>query len=514
MSEHQGPSRSAGQDSTTLSIASPLRLGALTPRAQSILLTLLSVSIILSVLGLAVVHISDRMRADHVAGAWMAFTRYANHGTWYPPIFDGERYAGTRWMPLSLLYNLAFAQLSPNLLVTGKLASLAAALATIGLLYRLLRQLEVEPAFAWVLVAVVMVSSPMLIATWAPFRGDSLALCLQLLAVMWVWRGPVNTQVAATAGAIAGLAVLCKLSAGWAPMAIGLFYLVHSRRRLAAFVASFLVITVCGLWFFEGLSEGRMLDQLVGLSGGQLSFRRLVGAPRRILHALTQEAQPLLVLLPLAGLELWLAFRSGRLALVHTLFGAAGIVSLVVFSDIGTASNHLVDLACLLALMVGALWVRVGRGPAPDMARALVLMAGVGAMLIGAEGSLLSRVQELWRGNADYSVQLYNKLAEPQHRLLSEDPALPAYLGQDPVVMDAFMWRRLGDLRPTDAGVLVQRLHRREFDRVVLLQKAETGLASGWYVRMHFGEAFMQELLSSYQLLFTSQGYWVYGPKP
>lgn len=471
----------------------------------------LAMAVLVSVFGLGWVHISDRMRVDHVAGAWMALTDYADKGQWYPPLFDGQRYAGTRWMPLALLYNLAFAQLSPSLLFTGKLASLFGALAIAGLLYRLLRQIAVEPSVAAVLVAVVAVSDPLLIATWAPFRGDSLSLALQLLAVVWVLKAPQNTQTAVAAGTICALALLGKLSAGWAPMAIGLFYLVHSRRLLAAFVMSYLVILVGGLLLFDGLSEGRMLRGLVDVSAGQFEMRRMLGAPRRVLHALSHQGQPLLILLPFAFLELVLAWVRGRLTIVHALFGAVLITNVVVFSDTGTASNHLVDLGCLSAVMVGALWVRLKQEG--DGARALLMTVVLGALVVGVDVGLLDRLQELRRGTASYGLEVYEMLAEPEHSLLSEDPALPVRLGQHPVVMDAFMWRRLADRRPGDAARLVERIRRQEFDRIVLLQRAETGLASGWYVEMHFGRAVLTEILSHYRLLRTTQGYWVYVPR-
>lgn len=505
------PESASDSSGFSLDVPDRVRLRLPTPKTQTRWLIGVAVVVLASIFGLALVHISDRMRVDHVAGAWMAFTHYADQGQWYPPLFDGQRYAGTRWMPLALLYNLAFAQLSPSLLFTGKLASLFGALAIAGLLYRLLRQISVEPAFAVLLVAVVAVSDPLLIATWAPFRGDSLSLALQLLAVVWVLRAPQSTQTAVAAGTVCALALLGKLSAGWAPMAIGLFYLLHSRRRLGAFVASYAVILVGGLLVFEALSEGRMLQGLVDVSTGQFTWQRMLGAPRRVLHALAQQGQPLLILLPFACMELVLAWVRGRLTMVHALFGAVLIINLVVFADIGTASNHLVDLGCLSAVMVGALWVRLeheGSG-----VRALLTTLVLGALLVGVDVGLLDRLQELRRGTAAYGLEVYEDLAEPQHRLLSEDPALPVRLGQHPVVMDAFMWRRLADRRPGEAARLVERIHRQEFDRIVLLQRAESGLASGWYVDMHFGRAVLSEILSRYDLLRTTQGYWVYVPK-
>ena len=52
---------------------------------------------------LAASHLHDRYGALHVQGAWMALARYANEGVLYPPLYDGQRYGGTRWMPLPII---------------------------------------------------------------------------------------------------------------------------------------------------------------------------------------------------------------------------------------------------------------------------------------------------------------------------------------------------------------------------------------------------------------------------
>ena len=57
------------------------------------------------VLGLS--HLGDRYKVGHVQGIWMALARYAHDGTLYPPLFDGVRFGGTRYMPLPIVLNAA-----------------------------------------------------------------------------------------------------------------------------------------------------------------------------------------------------------------------------------------------------------------------------------------------------------------------------------------------------------------------------------------------------------------------
>ena len=54
---------------------------------------------------LAALHINDDYRVTHTQGVWLAVAEAARAGHLYPPIFDGEHYAGTRYMPLPILLN-------------------------------------------------------------------------------------------------------------------------------------------------------------------------------------------------------------------------------------------------------------------------------------------------------------------------------------------------------------------------------------------------------------------------
>lgn len=514
MSDNDAMSEEEGEEGT-LGLPAFLRFRPLSSGLQSNFLSLLSGAVLATVVLLAVIHISDRMRADHVAGAWMALTQYAKDGVIYPPIFDGSHYAGTRWMPLALLYNIAFTVFSDDLLFTGKLASLFGAILVLVLLYLLLITIKVQRAYALLLVAVVVVSEPMLTAIWAPFRGDSPALALQLLALLAVLRAPASARVSALVGVVAAVAFLTKFSAGWAPMAIGLFYLVRARRLLPFFVVPYALVLLVGLPIFEWLSDGRMSENLFGVGVGTLSLQELKGSPRRIFHALEFEGQPLLILLPFAVAELWRGLRGGRVHLLHLSLLGVGVVTWFVFTDVGAAANHLVDLACLVALLMGLAWRRAAHSTAPEWVQGMLLTVTLGALVVGIDLSLTNRIQELMRGGpTDYSASRYEDLATPQQRVLSEDPTVSVRLGQTPVVMDAFMWRRWSADHPLQSQALFERVQRHEFDRIVLLQNAELGLKNGWYVEMHFGEAFVKHVLQHYVLIKTVEGYWVYGPKP
>ena len=133
-------------------------------RAQDILLVLFGLAATVSVMGVGFAHLADRFRVDHVAGAWMALTHYAQDGIFYPPLFDGERFGGTRFMPLSLLVNLAFAVVGNDLIVSGKMASAVSALLLLVTAARVFSSVRAGAAMTMALVGWVAVTEPF----WEP----------------------------------------------------------------------------------------------------------------------------------------------------------------------------------------------------------------------------------------------------------------------------------------------------------------------------------------------------------
>src|SRR5688572_9853616 len=72
---------------------------------------------------LVVLHVDDDYRVTHLQGIWMATVEAARAGWLYPPLFDGEHYAGTRWLPLPILANALASSLVGDPLIGGKLAA-------------------------------------------------------------------------------------------------------------------------------------------------------------------------------------------------------------------------------------------------------------------------------------------------------------------------------------------------------------------------------------------------------
>jgi hypothetical protein len=103
-------------------------------------------------------------------------------------------------------------------------------------------------------------------------------------------------------------------------------------------------------------------------------------------------------------------------------------------------------------------------------------------------------------------------LASRRSSILSEDPYVPVSLGQTPVVLDAFMFPRIGQDDPSAVDRLIDRIEAREFDLVVLVVPLRSP-EQQWWSRYHFGVGVMQAIAGSYEPLGKVQGYYLYEPR-
>jgi hypothetical protein len=486
-------------------------------RGLSAALVVSSLAILGGWLLLAAVHVDDRYRLDHVSGARMALAQYYNHGTLYPELYDGGFYGGTRFMPLPVVLHGALARVTGEYLVSGKLLSYAVMVALLGVTFALLRGMRCPLPIALALIATI-VGTRTGLAAGMDLRADTLPLLLQLLAVAAVDRS-TRTAPTVVAAALAALALFCKLHAVWAPMAICLWLLVADRRRLAWFVGAYGLLVGALAALFAAASDGRIFENVVGLStAGVQGVSSVLRAPYFLLQLLVEQATGAWVLLPAAAVAGWLAVRDRRATIwLLGLVCALGVL-LVVLIDVGTGWNQLIDLVVLAVLVVGQLvgrsWPGLAAGAVPAVAAVMLLWVNLGALAVTIVPDLQPALAAL-RGTAGdgYSRRPLAGRVTPATRLLSEDPYVPVSLGQRPVVLDPFMLLRIGRRDPAAARRLVDRIHAREFELIVLVEPLQP-VDRPWWREVHFGTDVAGAIADAYVPDGTVQGYHLYRPGP
>jgi hypothetical protein len=474
------------------------------------------VAILLAWLYLSVAHVADRYRLDHVAGVRIALARYFNDGILYPPLYDGHVYGGTRFMPLPIILHGLVARVTDEPLISGKLLSYAAMAGLVLTTFLILRQLRCPSPIALSLAAVVLTTNTGLSGSM-DMRADVLPLLLQVLAVCIVVSSarPSATVASAT---LAAFALISKLSAIWALLVIAVWLFPRDRRRLAWFLGAFVAVAGGSILFFVAISEGRMLENVFGLSAsGITGFRSVILAPYRLAHLLVNDATSAWALIPIVGLAAWVAVRDRRVPIYLMSFLLALVTILVVLTDVGTGWNQLVDLVVLAALAIGEFIGRtqtdeagtnrvVGNvGPAVRIALLWVTLSGLVVMLVPAVKGTIT-------GELSYRKDPLAGLVTPNTSLLAEDPYIPVSVGQVPVVLDPFMVLRIGQRDPGAVRDLVRRIDSREFDLVVLVVPLQP-LDQWWWREEHFGISIVRAIARAYAYSGRMEGYYVYEPR-
>jgi hypothetical protein len=463
---------------------------------------------------LAVVHADDRYHIGWVEGTRIALARAAAGGVLFPPLFDGNAYGGTRFMPGPILLHAGLAQVTGEYLVSGKLLAYCTTLLLLVVMFVLLRRAGCSRSGAAGLAAGVLVTLPGLLAGTTT-QGDGLSVVLQLAAVGLILhaRSRVSTVGAA---ACCTLAVVSKLTAVWAPIAIVVWLVARDRRRLPLFAAALIAGLAAAFGLLELLSDGRMISNLRPLAfAGSAGGAGLLRAPMRVLSLVADGAPLVLILFPLAfGALLTHGRRAFSIWLASLI--AALVVLVVVMSDSGALHNHVLDLVVVTLIATGDAWARLA--PPPGRPTALGVAVGVVILWALTVSFLLEvrpDVEEAAREAFASTPARYepHPLATELHgrTLLSEDPYIPVSLDREPVVLDAWTFLRLGRDHPSWRAALVARIEARTFDRIVLVYPLAF---ESWYRDVQFGAPIAAAIRRAYRFETARDGYFVYAPRP
>jgi hypothetical protein len=458
-------------------------------------------------------HLRDRYNTTHVSGAWMALAAHVNAGKLYPELYDGQRYGGTRFMPGFVVLHAAVARVTGEYLTSGKIVAFACAVALLAAIFATLRRLGCSTLVALGLTSLVLLTGTGLWTTTS-IRGDALAVTWQLGAVALAQRTTKRGGLVGAA-ALCTLAVLTKLSALWAAVAIGMWLLIYHRRQLLVFAGSFLGLLAASLAVLHVVTKGRMAASFTELTfAGLEGHNTLAKATLGFLGLFQQFASVTWALFAFALLAMAVGIMRKQVSIYHLSLVTAVIVVAVEMADYGTYQNHLLDLVVLTVVVIGGLWGQVA-SPASSL-WPLAAAIAVAVVWIGGTSYLLNlridTMNALEGNSAAYSVGGLLQRIPQGATVLSEDPSIPLARGQLPVVLDPWMVSRLEVRHPEWVADLATRIDHREFDVIVLLYQADKA-HEGWY-ESQFGNTVISAVRRHYRWTEEIAGYQLYLPAP
>jgi hypothetical protein len=488
----------------------PLRL----PWPLAILLTVTSLTALASVGAVGVAHLRDGYQLDHVSGVWMALASDTADGVLYRPVYDGKEYGGSRYMPGYFALLAALTSRLGDAVLAGKVLSLGAALAGFLLAYVVLRFLGCSWLVSLGLASVIAVSTGFFNAT-VGIRGDLLPLILQLAALTLAHHGQRVAHL--FAGVLCGLAILCKLSALWAPAAILCCALYRERRDFLVFLVGWVVSLVAGFASLYILSDGRIVESAsVFADPSFASF--LLMAPLRLFRIAAGMSPCLVLLIPFAVVECLRGASERQVNVIHVGFCFCILTTTMLFADRGTTANHLVDLELLVVLLTGSLWTAAEAiGTSQRALRAVLGVAVIWLLVVLWTKNLGQPTRDLvggWLGEQPPAYPAKPLAGVIQAgSILSEDPRVSLAHGQKPVVLDPYALPFLKKTQPEAVAALVERIRQREFRYVVLQYRLDVDpeINDGWY-NIIFGRDVSTAIRENYQLERLEDGYCVFGP--
>jgi hypothetical protein len=435
---------------------------------------------------LALLHLRDLSRLQHITGIWLGLAQALEEGLFYPPLEDHGYYAGTRYLPVVFGLIAGLDRLGLGLLASAKLTALLTTLAlAAGVFVATWRQSGRlgEGLFFAGLVVVLPEGFNALVSPHA----DALSAALAVWGLVLLDRDEEPSRGRTFLAAVLfALAFLTKLSGVAGPAAAGLWLLARGRRGQAAWVVGLSAgLGLLGLAAFHVASEGRFLDNFRSLaSGGGMAAQSVLIGPARLLLALTLP-EPFLVVWPVAvGVV-------GRRALDRTwgpwecYFVCTLLATVAIFASPGTEFNHLVELQAASAVILAR---RV------EGEKVLLSLSRLSALAGLAWG--LALILTTPDPSAIPLAQLREALP-PEPRLLAEDASIPVLLGQRPVVLDPNAFRILAEQGRIDDEALAERIVRQEFDVLVMLVRFD----DPWSLcpRFHFGPRVTEAMRHAYE---------------
>lgn len=499
--------------------ADPSAVGPALRAPIRLALWLVSAAVVAGWIVLAALHLRDDYRISHVQGIWIAATASVLTGHVYPPIVDGEHYAGTRYMPLPLLLNALAATVFGDPAVGGKLLAAVLMAALLSLIVWVLRRNACPWPLAVTLAAVV-VATDVGLQAGTTIGGDLLPVLLQVGALAVATSDHTRARLR-LAGGLAGLAVASKLTGLWALFGIATWLALSSRWRSAGRFATAGAATAGAvLGTVQFLTGGGLFQHLLSFSvAGVHGVSAVVRAPNQVLFNVIGFAVGVVVLLPLAVAGTVLASRWQQSA-VHVSLGYALACLLVAYTDIGTGANQLLDLVVLTVLAVGQLAGQVavaGGAAARKVTLQIVSIAvcwAIGLDLVRTVGVDLRRTVSARRaGQAPgRAARLVADLVGPNQRLFSEDPSIDVAAGRRPIVMDPFMLSRLDRSHPEWVDPLLTQIRERRFHVVALVVSLEDRHLDYWWSDFHFGPRVAEALRASYRFDRRVGRYFLYRP--
>jgi len=409
----------------------------------------------------------DGVSLTPTSGTWIALAVDLKHGMFYRPMYGDLGYGGTRYLPLHFVLHAMLMTLGLGPVVAGHALEGIAGLGLLLGIYRILRRLGVAAWTAACFAVMALAPKAAQIAILS-IRGDLLPTALVVLGVATCMAVKLGRWHLLGASVLFALAFAAKPTSLYGAGAVVLWLLLSrefGKAALLTLATGIECAAVVGVTAWA--SDGRFIAVFRACAvtaGYNLSagLWRLINIPAK--------AMPIdFVFLILGFAGFLLLARKKPVSLPAVFFACTAASTAIVLGADGANINHFLDVG-VASLLVFAAWLFDGETREREFGVAALLF-----VTLFATCTTIYSIRHTKEGGGYFDFGYTNSLNEAaafigktDKPILSAHPLLPILEGQQPYLLDVWMFRIVSDLKPGYEQHLSDAIRQRKFGAIVL----------------------------------------------
>jgi hypothetical protein len=401
------------------------------------------------------------------SGTWIALAVDLKHGMFYRPMYGDLGYGGTRYMPLHFVLHALLMWLGLGPVAAGHALEGMAGLGLLFGIYRILRGLGAGARTAACFAVMALAPKALQIGILS-IRGDLLPTTLVVLGLAVCLAGNLGRWRLLGASVLFAMAFATKPTSLYGVGAVVLWLLLQRQIGKAALLLVATGVECAGVIGLTALTSGGRFITVFRACATTAGYNLPAGVWRLInMPALGMPVDFVFLILGFAG---FLLLARKKLTSLPVVFFACAVASTaIVMGADGTNLNHFVDVG-VASVVVFAAWMFDGETREREFGAAALLMVTVFA---SCATFYSARHTKDGGGYFDfgYSSSLNEAAAfigKTDKPILASHPLLPILAGQQPYMLDVWMFRIVSDTHPEYERHLSDAIRQRKFGAIVL----------------------------------------------
>ncbi len=447
---------------------------------------------------------------SHASGVYMALaTDLADDGEYYSPLLGEKGYRGTRYFPLYWSLHALLFRVIGDPFYAGFALGILAGLMMLAGLYYFLRGVGANHVVAFASVAALYGCklTPILMTS---IRGDILPVALTVCGLaVFAQPGALTNKRLVLMSLFFVLAFSSKLTSVFGVTAVCLVLLLNRNLKQCVILSA---ITILGFLLVIGgtqlASGGRFIEIVRSCAESGFTTEGVMRVPVKLrgviasFRAIPDGATLMFLGLGLVGLIVQPRKQRTHISTIYLLVILAFMP--LMFLNPGLHINHFLDpLVASVALLACMLVLK------NIQSKAAALLTIVVLLILTLAAALLGWYKTApWSYENRYSAAT-QILKEVEGPILSDNANVPILMGQQPFMLDAFMFRMIKDRDPSYGDELLNRVQTKQFSAIVLEKWATVGNHRG----LHFGEDVYDSVERHYVLREDQNGWLFYFPR-